>query len=132
LIHNPSAFFATWNVKASWQRACNQRPRNAGKIVSRLRGRKPCRRNKRDDGSSLPEAEFHDKDTVRRKKPPRVGSYCTVAVKAIAPAVERKAGIESAHLGFKRCNLLTRNIWRIRDEDIDRTLDRCSIIASKE
>jgi hypothetical protein len=132
LTDNPSAFFATWNVKDSWQWARDKSPGNAGKVVSRLAGRKPRGSKQRADGRRLAEAEFHDEDTIRRKNAPRIDSYCTIAIEAIPPAIERKVGIESAHLRFKRCNLLPGNIWRIRDDDIDGAFDRCSIIACNE
>ena len=52
-------------------------------------GRKPRGGKKRDDGRSLPVTKLHDEDALRRKKPSRVGSYCTIAVEAVPPAIER-------------------------------------------
>ena len=80
--------------------------------MSRRIGCKSRGSKKRDDGRSLSEAEFHGEDAVRRKKPPRVGSYCAISVEAIRSAIECKARIEGTDFGIKPCDLPAWNIGR--------------------
>ena len=65
-MHNPRAFFATWDVRHSCQPPRHQGSRGTGKIGSRAIGCKPCSRNQRSNGGCLPRPEFHHEDAPRR------------------------------------------------------------------
>ena len=90
-MHNPRAFFATWDVRHSCQPPRRHGSRGTGKIGSRAIGCKPCSRNQRSNGGCLPRPEFHHEDAPRRKQAPRLRGDRPISVEAVQAAVERDA-----------------------------------------
>src|ERR1700726_417792 len=131
-MHNPRAFFATWDVRHSCQPPRRHGSRGTGKIGSRAIGCKPCSRNQRSNGGCLPRPEFHHEEAPRRKQAPRLRDDGPISVEAVQPAVERDARIECAHLGLKNPDLAARSIGRVGHHEVDGSLERCSILASDE
>ena len=57
---------------------------------------------------------------------------CTIPVKPVRPAIERAQRIVVPHFGLQAGNLPARDIGRIGNNNVDRPLKRCPIIAGHE
>ena len=56
----------------------------------------------------------------------------TIPVEPVRPAIERAPRIVVAHFGLQAGNLPARDVGRIGDNNVDRPLKRCRIIAGHE
>ena len=81
---------------------------------------------------SLVPAEFHAETPSGASSRRASSGDRTIAVEPVGPAIERAERIEVAHLGLQAGNLPARDVGRIGDDDVDRPLKRCPIIAGHE
>ena len=55
---------------------------------------------------------------MRVKEPGEIRNNAAIGVKAIGAAVERKAGIMSAHFARKRCKFMPGDLGRVANDEV--------------
>ena len=98
----------------------------------RRRGGQPGGREQRGDGTELATAQLDHERTIRRKQASCIGGDGAVAIETFDPAIECAPRIELSDLGLQSGDVAARDIRRIGDDQIERSRQRCSVVAGQK
>src|SRR4051812_45655974 len=98
----------------------------------RYRSRKPCAGKNRGYGTELAPPEFHRQHPAWREQAAGMRGNFAISVKTIRSAIERAARIIIADLRLQVGDLLARHVGGIGDENIQRSVESCPVIARHE